>query len=67
MLMSSADRAATLLYGPNGFRVVQPGKFVTCSVTGEPIALEVLRYWSVELQEAYASPEIATRRLSGEA
>jgi hypothetical protein len=33
-------------------------------VTGEPIALEELRYWSVERQEAYASPEIATRRLN---
>jgi hypothetical protein len=47
--------------------VVKPGKFVLCAVTGEPIALEALRYWSVERQEAYASPEVATRRLLGEA
>jgi len=67
MLMSSADRAATLIYGPNGFRVVKPGKFVLCAVTGEAIALEELRYWSVDRQEPYASPEIATRRLLGEA
>jgi hypothetical protein len=33
-------------------------------VTGEPIALEELRYWSAERQEAYANPEIATRRLA---
>jgi hypothetical protein len=64
MLMNSGDRVATLLYGPNGFRVIRPGHYVLCAVTGEPIALEELRYWSVERQEAYASPEIATRRLN---
>ena len=67
MLMSSGDRAATLLYGPNGFRVVKPGKFVLCAVTGEQIPLEELRYWSVDRQEPYATPEIATRRLLGQA
>lgn len=67
MLMHSNDRAATLLYGPNGFRVIKPGKFVACAVTGEAIPLEALRYWSVERQEAYSTPEIATRRLLGQA
>ena len=67
MLMSSGENAATLIYGPNGFRVVKPGRFVACAVTGEAIPLEELRYWSVDRQEAYASPEIATRRLVGEA
>ena len=61
MLMSS-DKAATLVYGPNGFRVVRPGHFVACAVTGAQIPLEVLMYWSVERQEAYASAEISTRR-----
>jgi hypothetical protein len=65
--MNSGDRVATLLYGPNGFRVIRPGHYVLCAVTGEPIALEELRYWSVERQEAYASAEIATRRLTGAA
>ena len=67
MLMKSGENAATLIYGPSGFRVVKPGRFVTCAVTGEPIALEELRYWSVERQEPYASPEIATRRMLGKA
>ena len=67
MLMSSGENAATLIYGPNGFRVVRPGRFVVCAVTGEAIGLDELRYWSVERQEAYASPEIATRRLLGQA
>ena len=64
MLMKSGERAATLLYGPNGFRVVRPAASLLCAVTGEPIPLEELRYWCVERQEAYASPEIATSRLT---
>lgn len=63
MLMSSADRPASLSYGPNGFRVLTPGHYVACAVTGEKIPLETLRYWSVDRQEPYASAEIATRRL----
>jgi len=65
MLMNSGDRAATLLFGPNSFRVIRPGHFVLCAVTGEPIPLEELRYWSVERQEVYATPEIAASRLTG--
>ena len=63
MLMSASGNPATLIYGPNGFRVVKTGRFVVCAVTAEAIPLEELRYWSVERQEAYASPDIATRRL----
>ncbi len=63
MLMSSADKAATLHYQPNGFRVIAAGNHVVCAVTGAKIPLEALRYWSVELQEAYASPEVATQRM----
>ena len=59
--MNSGENPATLIYGPNGWRVVKPGRFVTCATTGEPIALEDLRYWSVERQEPYASAEISTR------
>lgn len=65
MLMSSNDRPATLQYGPNGFRVITPGTHVICAVSGEKIPLEALRYWSAARQEAYISPEIATRRLTG--
>jgi len=39
------------------YRVIRPGAFVRCAVTGAPIPLEELRYWSVDLQEAYASPQ----------
>lgn len=64
--MSSSDRPATLYYEPNGFRIVSPGYHVLCAVSGEAIALEVLRYWSVERQEPYATPELATKRLLGQ-
>jgi hypothetical protein len=44
------------------FEVVAPGDFVRCAVTGERIPLPDLRYWSVDLQEAYASAEISLSR-----
>lgn len=67
MLMNASDRPATLYYEHNGFRVVSPGYHVLCAVSGEQIPLEELRYWSVARQEAYASCELATRRLTGQA
>lgn len=44
------------------FRVVKPGAFVRCAVSGQAIPLEELKYWSVDLQEAYASPEAVLER-----
>lgn len=65
MLMNSPDRPAVLHYEPNGFSVLSRGSFVVCAVSGEKIPLDALRYWSATRQEAYATPEIATRRLLG--
>lgn len=62
MLMSQG-RAARLHYMANGFRVLSNGDHVLCAVSGERIELEALRYWSVARQEAYASPQIATKAL----
>jgi hypothetical protein len=45
------------------FRVRRPGAYVRCAVTGEPIPLEELRYWSVDRQEAYANPDAVLTRL----
>ncbi|HEX4160173.1 MAG TPA: DUF2093 domain-containing protein [Rhizomicrobium sp.] len=53
---------AELEYLDGEYRIVKPGSFVYCAVTGEPVPLDALRYWSVDLQEAYASPAIALRR-----
>lgn len=66
MLMNTSDRPAVLQYGPNAFRVLRPGPHVLCAVSGQAISLEELRYWSAVHQEAYATCEIATRRLLGQ-
>lgn len=66
MLMNSADRPAMLHYQANGFRVLSPGTHVICAVSAEAVPLEALRYWSADKQEAYASAELATRRLTGQ-
>jgi hypothetical protein len=66
MLMNSANRLARLHYLPSHFRQLSAGDHVLCAVSGVQIGLDMLRYWSVERQEAYASAEIATRRLLGE-
>ncbi|CAH1649113.1 MULTISPECIES: DUF2093 domain-containing protein [unclassified Chelatococcus] len=53
---------ASLQYLDADFRVLKPGSYVVCSVTGERIPLDRLRYWSVDRQEAYASPEAVLQR-----
>lgn len=55
---------ARVQYLDGEYRVLKPGMFVLCAVTGEPILLEELRYWSVDRQEAYVSPEAVMRAVS---
>ncbi|MBV9288649.1 MAG: DUF2093 domain-containing protein [Hyphomicrobiales bacterium] len=43
-------------------RIVRPGAFVRCGVTGQPIPIDELRYWSVDRQEAYATPAASMAR-----
>jgi len=59
---SPMSGAAEVKYLDGDFRVVKPGAFVRCAVTGVPIPLEELKYWSVERQEAYASPQAVMQR-----
>jgi hypothetical protein len=67
-LLNRTDRSspmpgeADVKYLDGDFRVVRPGAFVRCAVTGVQIPLEELRYWSVDLQEAYATPEAVQQR-----
>jgi hypothetical protein len=56
---------AEVRYLDGDFRVIRPGAFVRCAITGVEIPLEELRYWSVERQEAYASPETVQQRHAG--
>jgi hypothetical protein len=60
---SPTSGEAELKYLDGDFRVVKPGAFVRCAVTGAAIPLEELKYWSVERQEAYASPEAVAQRM----
>jgi hypothetical protein len=50
-------------YLDGDFRIVKPGAFVRCGVTREPIPLDELRYWSVDLQEAYVSRDAVLQRM----
>jgi hypothetical protein len=54
---------AELEYLDGEYRVIRPGSFVVCAVTGVHIPLEALRYWSVDRQEAYASPAASLKRM----
>ena len=59
----SGSGEAQVQYLDGDFRVVSPGTYVRCAVTDASIPLDELRYWSVDLQEAYASPAISTQRM----
>lgn len=60
---------AQVKYLDADYVVVKPGTFVRCAMTGTPIPVEELTYWSVDRQEAYANAEAAftahTRALEG--
>jgi hypothetical protein len=64
---SPMNGEAEVKYLDGDFRVTRPGAFVRCAVTGVPIPLEELKYWSVDLQEAYASPEVVLQRVKEKA
>jgi hypothetical protein len=53
---------AKLKYLDGEVQVITPGDFVRCAVTGKAIPLDELRYWSVDLQEAYADAETSLKR-----
>ena len=54
---------ARLRYLDADVDVIQPGDYVTCAVTGRKIPLQALRYWSVDLQEAYWDADAASQRM----
>lgn len=53
---------ARVRYGDADFQVLSPGDFVRCAVTGQPIALQDLKYWNVERQEAYVDAAASLKR-----
>ena len=56
------ERPAELRYLSGDFQIVKLGTHVYCAISRKPIPLEELRYWNADVQEAYASAEIATKR-----
>ena len=60
--MEREQGEARLRYLDGEYEILAPGAYVVCAVTGTHIPLDALRYWSVDLQEAYASPAVATAR-----
>ena len=55
---------AVVEYLDANLRLVKPGSYVRCAVTGDRIPLDQLKYRSVDLQEAYAGPEAALKRIA---
>ncbi len=62
MTASVLGKEAKVRFLDADFDIIEQGGFVRCAVTGHPIPLKALRYWSVERQEAYVSAEIALKR-----
>jgi len=50
----SGNREAKIRYLDADFQILSPGSYVICAMTGKPIMIDELRYWSVARQEPYA-------------
>jgi len=57
-----AEGQADVEYLDGEYRIIKAGSFVVCAVTGTQVPLDALRYWNVDLQEAYATAAIALKR-----
>lgn len=55
-------KEAKLKFKPANFEIINPGDYVFCKVSGKEIDLSELKYWNVELQEAYFSYVEAAER-----
>lgn len=58
----SSAGEAQLYYTISDYKVVTPGSYVRCAVTGQQIPLSNLRYWSAQWQEAYADAAASAAR-----
>lgn len=50
---------AVIRYLDGDYVVLRPGSFARCAITGKPIPIDELFYWSVDRQEAYADAAAA--------
>ncbi len=56
------NEEAKVTYRDGEFEIIKNGSFVVCAVSGQKIPLHQLRYWSVDLQEPYASAALSLQR-----
>ena len=61
-MLEAGNKEAKIRYMDADFQILTPGSFVRCAVTGKPISIDELKYWSVARQEAYATPDAALKR-----
>lgn len=54
-----APSEAQIRYLDGDYVVVKPGSFVRCAITGKPIPIDELSYWSVDRQEPYVDAAAA--------
>lgn len=52
---------AQIRYLDADFRVITPGTFVRCAVTGKPIPIDELKYWNIARQEPYIDVEASLK------
>jgi hypothetical protein len=52
-MLENGPKEATIRYLDADYQILSNGSFVRCAVTGKPIDLDELKYWSVDRQEAY--------------
>jgi len=55
-------KKAKLIFKHNYFEIVEEGDYVLCAISGKQILLQNLKYWNVDLQEAYFSPKEVNER-----
>ena len=53
---------ARLRYLDGEIQIITNGAYVRCAVTGLPIPIDELKYWSVERQEPYVDAAAALKR-----
>ena len=53
---------AVLEYRDASFHVKHPGAFVRCAVMDAVILIDDLKYWSIEMQEAYVDARAVMQR-----
>jgi len=60
---SAPTGEARIRYLDADLELLSPGDYVRCAVTERKIPLAALRYWSVDLQEAYFDAASAAQRM----